>query len=234
MISLTTKERKWALLFLLPFYFFYGQFLFSFLFIALAWIFGFNISKASIDAYFNLIYLVFLAFVSLYIFKPYLTKSLQAMKGRWMKQLLYACTIGTVKFYVFNIVSSLLILLLVPNSSSANQDAIAGMTTTAPMVMAITTVVLAPFVEEMIFRVGLFQLFYTKNRKLAYLVSSLAFGFVHIVAGLSSGDLSQIFYLLPYGLLGYVLCDIYESRQSIFVPMIVHSMNNLIAMLVLL
>ena len=52
------------------------------------------------------------------------------------------------------------------NSSSANQDAIVNMTNNAPLLMIITTVIIAPFLEEMIFRVGIFQLFYNKYRSL--------------------------------------------------------------------
>ena len=234
MISLTSKEKKWTLLFLLPFYFVYGQYLFSFLFLIFAWVFKMNIDEASLDAFFNMFYLLFLAVVSLILFRPYLIKSFKTMKNRWLSEILYACIAGTFQFYVVNIISSIMITLLVPNSSSANQDAVAALTTSAPIIMVITTVFLAPFVEEMVFRVGLFQLFYTKSRFLAYLITSLAFGSVHILAGLFAGDFTQIFYLLPYGLLGFVLCRLYEKRKSIFVPMIVHMLNNLISILVLL
>ena len=234
MITLSSKEKKGSLLFLLPFYFLYGQFLFSFIFYLLGYIFGLNLESNSIDALFNLIYLGFLSICTFFIFKSYLLKSLKHIKGRWLKEIIYACTSGTIKFYLVNIISSLLISLLNMNSSSANQDAIVNMTNNAPLLMIITTVIIAPFLEEMIFRVGIFQLFYNKNRLLAYLLSGLGFGFVHIMAGLFSGDISQLLYWFPYSLLGFMLCHIYEKRDTIFAPMIVHMMNNLIAMIIVL
>ena len=234
MITLTSKEKKWTWLFLLPFYFLYGQYLFSIVFLLIGWVFNLNIINESTDAYFNLLYLGFVSVCALYVFKPFLKKSIQHMKGRWIREIIYSCTSGTLKFYCANIVSSLLIMLMNMNGSSANQDAIVEMTSTAPMVMFITTVFFAPFLEEMIFRVGLFQMFFSKSRLLAYMISGLGFGFVHIMVGLFAGDLSQLLYWIPYSLLGFMLCHIYEKRDTIFAPMIVHMMNNLIAMLIVI
>ena len=234
MISLTDKEKKLNLFLLLPFYFLYGQFLFMFVFLAIGFLLGMDMTDSAIDSYFNLVYMTFLAVASFLIFHSYLKKSWDHMKGKWLKQIGYACTAGIAKFYFFNVVSSLIILLINPNSSSANQEAIIEMAASSPIFMLITTVLLAPFVEEMIFRVGIFQMFYHKNRILAYLLGSLSFGFVHIMGGLFMGDFTQILFLLPYSLLGYALCNIYEKRDSIFVPMIVHMLNNLVAMIAIL
>lgn len=234
MISLTFKEKKWTVLLLLPLYFIFGQFVFSFLFLGICKLLGINMSVEQLDAVFNMVYLIFMAVVSIMIYQSYLKKSFHHMKGKWLKQLFYSCTLGTFQFYLFNMVSSLFILLINPYGSSANQDAIASLTAASPIVMVITTVILAPFVEEMIFRVGIFQLVYERSRILAYIFSSLSFGFVHIMVGLFQGDFSQLLFLFPYSLLGFALCHFYEKRNSIFVPMLIHSLNNLIAMLVLI
>ena len=111
MITLTSKEKKWTWLFLLPFYFLYGQYLFSIVFLLIGWVFNLNIINESTDAYFNLLYLGFVSVCALYVFKPFLKKSIQHMKGRWIREIIYSCTSGTLKFYCANIVSSLLIML---------------------------------------------------------------------------------------------------------------------------
>lgn len=234
MISLTKTEKMWNCLFFLPCYFIFGQLLFSLLFMLVVMVTNTNIETAKMDAMFNLVYMITMAIFAVILFFPYLKKSLEYMKGRWLKETLYACTKGTILFYFANILSSLLILLLNPNSSSANQDAIIELASSAPVIMVITTVFVAPFLEEMVFRVGIFQMFYDKNPMLAYLLSSLAFGFVHIMSGLFGGDLTQILYIVPYSLLGFVLCHMYEKRDSIFVPMLVHAINNAIAMIAII
>lgn len=234
MIWLTHKEKLWNIFFFLPCYFVFGQFLLSIMFLLIMTFLPTSMSSMELDALFNMIYLFVFSTVAVVLFSSYLKQSLSLMKGKWVAQIGYACTLGTIKFYFFNIVSSLLILLLNPGGSSTNQVMIESMTTESPLMMMITTVILAPFLEEMVFRVGIFQLIYEKSRWLAYALSSFSFGFVHIYAGLFAGDLSQLLFLLPYGLLGFVLCHLYEKRDSIFVPMIVHSLNNLIAMLVIL
>lgn len=234
MVSLTKKEKRWVLFFYLPLYFIFARYIISFIFGLLIHLCHWQIQPQLIDPWFNLFYDTILTIIGIFIFRHYLKESLKKMKGRWKSTLLWSLTTGFVLLLAVNYLSSLAVMLIGPDNSSANQDAVTMMTQLAPLQMIVASVGLAPILEELVFRVGIFQLFYDKSRVLAYLVSGLCFGFVHISQGLLSGDLGQLLYLVPYGLLGLVFCWIYEKRQSIFAPMLIHGANNLFSMLFIL
>lgn len=234
MVVLNKLEKRRSLCFFLPLYFIFARYLLSFLFALIIYVGDINLSADMIDAWFNLFYDSILTVIGILCFRQFLLKNIEQMKGRWLKTLGWSLFIGLPLLYVTNIVSSLLITLISPESSSSNQDVIILMTQIAPVQMVISSVVLAPILEELVFRAGIFSLLYERHRGLAYLLSSLAFGFIHIFSGLMAGDLSQLLYLFPYSLLGAVFCYIYEKKESIFAPMLIHAANNFISMAAIL
>jgi len=87
-----------------------------------------------------------------------------------------------------------------------------------PLFLAAATILMAPIVEEVIFR----GLVYTRlcrgmNRMIAALLSAVIFGLVH-------GTLLHLFYTVPMGLL---LCLFYEKYRSLWAPIILHMGFNL-------
>lgn len=62
--------------------------------------------------------------------------------------------------------------------------------------MAFQSVVLAPILEELLFRGLVFRSLRDKSKWLAIFASSFLFGFLHIYSALFAGDLSQLIYLL--------------------------------------
>lgn len=234
MVSLTKKEKRWVLFFYLPLYFIFARYIVSFLFGLLISLCHWHIQPQLIDPWFNLFYDTVLMIIGIFVFRHYLKESIKNMKGRWLSTILWSLTAGFLMLLAVNYLSSLLVTLIGHDTGSANQNAVVFMTQLAPLQMVVASVGLAPILEELVFRVGIFQLLYDRSRILAYLASGLCFGFVHISQGLLGGDLGQLLYLIPYGLLGLVFCRIYEKRQSIFAPMIIHGANNLLSMLVIL
>lgn len=79
-------------------------------------------------------------------------------------------------------------------------------------------VVLAPIVEEIIFRGILFNLIAKRKSALfAMVVSSLIFGFLHAET------------MVPTAVIGFVLCFIYHKTGNLYLAMAAHAFNNLIA-----
>ncbi len=105
-----------------------------------------------------------------------------------------------------------------------------------PITGFILVALLAPFVEEMIFRYGLRKL--TGKSKYFPLVSAIVFGVPHIIAGISLpfgvDDLLQFLYVIPYGALGYVFGYIYNKTDNIFCSMSAHFMHNFMCFMVIL
>ncbi len=79
-------------------------------------------------------------------------------------------------------------------------------------------VVLAPIVEEILFRGILFNLIARRKSTLfAMITSSLIFGFLHAET------------MVPTAVIGFVLCFIYHKTGNLYLAMGAHAFNNLIA-----
>ena len=114
-----------------------------------------------------------------------------------------------------------------PIKDTENQQAIIEWTRHLPVAVVLADVVLfAPLAEEWLFRGTLFGLFgrsleLPAGRALAFLSSSLLFGFMH-----SGTDIPA---LVLYGTLGAVLSAAYLHLRDIRYPIAVHMANNAVA-----
>jgi len=88
--------------------------------------------------------------------------------------------------------------------------------------MAFQSVILAPILEELLFRGLVFRSLRDKSKWLAIFASSFLFGFLHIYSALFAGDLSQLIYLFSYGGMGFAFSYAYEKRKTICVPILMH------------
>lgn len=131
----------------------------------------------------------------------------------------------------FNFVMGL-ILLLFPDFTNPNDQAVVGAATEDYGPMAAAAIFLAPIVEEMLFRAGLFGLIRRKNRVLAYVVSMLVFAFYH-VWGYAAADPLYFLFLLQYLPAAWLLCYCYERTNSIWGSIFLHMIINGVSMNVL-
>lgn len=120
---------------------------------------------------------------------------------------------------------------LTENSSSANQLLIIEMYQHKPLLMTILTVVFAPICEELVFRGAIFSSFRKKNIYLAYLLSSLSFGLVHVFDSIMTNNLADLIFIIVYAFIGFVLTYSYDKTDSIVTSILVHMLNNLVGVL---
>lgn len=136
-------------------------------------------------------------------------------------------------FWVIKILSSLVMAALCAVGGfdiniSENQETINLYTTSAPILMLLTSSITTPFVEEGIFRLGISKII--KNKHLFIIISGLVFGFLHIFPT----DLNITYALIssiPYVTMGMVLAYIYKKEDNIYYPIILHGLNNFISMI---
>lgn len=136
-------------------------------------------------------------------------------------------------FWIIKILSSLVMAALCAVGGfdiniSENQEAINLYTTSAPILMLLTSSITTPFVEEGIFRLGISKII--KNKYLFIITSGLVFGFLHIFPT----DLNIIYALIssiPYVTMGMVLAYIYKKEDNIYYSIILHGLNNFISMI---
>ncbi|MCR5350706.1 MAG: CPBP family intramembrane metalloprotease [Acholeplasmatales bacterium] len=124
--------------------------------------------------------------------------------------------------------------LLIPESQ--NQSTIVEMIK-GPLGVPIilSTILIAPFIEELIFRKCIFYFFRTFNPVVAFSVSSISFTLMHM---LSTTNVSVgIWFLMcvPYLLDTLLLCfSYYFGKKNVYASWFGHMLNNLLAIILIL
>lgn len=116
-----------------------------------------------------------------------------------------------------------------PNQAAIETDARA-----ARSIIIAVTVFMAPIVEEVIFRGGLFCGLYHKSRVLAYVVSVLAFSVYHIWQFALFVDVRMLLYALQYVPASFALCRCYERSGSLWTCIFFHMSVNALGALQLM
>lgn len=118
--------------------------------------------------------------------------------------------------YIANIIE---IFVLNIKTTSENTQVLMDITRAVPIFMILTALI-APILEEIVFRKVIFGTLYKRtNFFIAGLISALIFGFVH----------GEPQHLLVYASMGFVFAFLYVKTKRIIVPIIAHmAMNSLV------
>lgn len=120
------------------------------------------------------------------------------------------------------IVANIVIINIEPNSQATNQQAINELFNIAPIYIIISSVILAPIVEELVFRLSFRYIF--KNDVIFVILSGITFGAMHIIGTYTC--LADWLYIIPYSIPGLVFAYTLKKSNNIFVPMSLHFMHN--------
>lgn len=131
-------------------------------------------------------------------------------------------------YYLSNLVIAT-ILFAINSIDNPNNSAVIDMAAENGRQMFIMTVVMAPIVEELIFRAGIFGLLRKYNRVAAYAVSMLLFSVYHIW-GYAISDPSYWIYVIQYLPVSFLLCRCYERCDSIWGSIGLHMLVNAVSM----
>ena len=153
-------------------------------------------------------------------------------------------------FMLANYASAIFQTVFNLTEEAGNEEAIVGILNSGKsnfFFMAISVVILAPIVEEIIFRKCFFNLFSRKfNTILTVLFSSLLFGAIHIITPVLSAVteatqdpskwgsvITQFLYLFVYSTMGVGLGLAYQySKRNLIPVIIIHMFNNFLSILV--
>ncbi|MDD4706181.1 MAG: type II CAAX endopeptidase family protein [Bacilli bacterium] len=133
-----------------------------------------------------------------------------------------------VKLIASVIIYTLSFILEINIFESENQSIINLLLSNAPIMMFISAVLLAPFVEEIIFRLGLKKII--KDSGLFILISGLIFGFMHIFPTDINITIALI-QSISYVSIGTLIAYYYVKYKNIYFVIIIHSLNNLLGIL---
>lgn len=143
----------------------------------------------------------------------------------------YGVALSFVTLFAANVVMGLL-LSAFGFGENPNNGAVAQIAAVDRGTMTAAAVFLAPVVEELIFRAGIFGTLRRFNVKLAYIISILLFSLYHVV-GYTALDTSAWVYAVQYIPATVILCRCYERHESIWPPIFLHMLINGLSMSVL-
>ena len=160
----------------------------------------------------------------------FLRRDFRSLCGRQGKVLrTVAAAYGAV--LLCNLLVSLLLGLLLPEENP-NNAAVMELAARDWGKVAVMTVLLAPLVEELMFRGGFFGLLSRRSRILAYGASMLLFSVYHTWP-YALEDPRNWLYLLQYLPASFALCRCYEKTESIWSSILFHILNNGVSLLAL-
>ncbi len=165
------------------------------------------------------------------VFHKFIWKSLE-ISGAGFFRALTCAGIGYLGYYVAGTLLGTLIYGFFPDFVNLNDASIGAMTQQDFAVMVVGTVILVPPAEELFFRGLIFGNIYNRKPVVAYLVSSMLFSLVHILGYWNYYSPIQFtLAFLQYIPAGIALGWAYAKADTIFAPILLHTLVNLLAIL---
>lgn len=119
-------------------------------------------------------------------------------------------------------VSNVIIELITGSNVSNNEQAIRNIMDVLPIYMIFSSCICAPIAEELAYRKAINKIFINKN--LSIIASGIVFGLAHVL-GTYSG-ISDLLYIIPYGVFGSIFMYIYLDSKSIWNTITIHFVHN--------
>ena len=229
-----SKQTKLMLLFVIvPLYLFCGSLIASAVIKFLVLNFSLVVDENILTVYLNFGLDLSFVFIVFAIMKDDLIVQWKDFFKDIKDNLFHACVIGTVLIYAAGLIGSIISALLGMQVDSQNQQLIETLTVSKPLMMILTTVILAPIFEEIFFRGMIFSWLYEIHPVVGHIASAFLFGFVHIMNAVLAGNMGEWMQIFSYMFMGGALSYLYEKRNNIFVPILSHALNNLISVLLI-
>ncbi len=184
------------------------------------------------DTQLNLIYYITSAVLTLLLLGKFLRTQFDPLLDRLPSNII-TFFIGWGIYFALAFVVGIVVIWLGLNENNPNNDAIDTMLRQDRNSIIAMTVILAPLVEECIFRGGFFCGFYRKNRYVAYVLSIVMFSVYHVWQyAFAAQDPSYLLYAISYIPASFVLCWLYEKTGSIWTSIFFHMSFNAYALIV--
>lgn len=145
------------------------------------------------------------------------------------------CLKNLLFIYISNMILGPIIRWLSQADTSANQTSIEQSVLSLPFITIFAVVIFAPIVEEIVFRGVIYRFIRLKyNFIKAAIISSFAFGFIHVYSSLFTGDYRDLWYMFSYAMTGFIIAKTYEETNSLYGTIFLHFINNAISLLFIL
>jgi len=177
----------------------------------------------------NFVYYCLNFAVTVWIFRHFLKDSFRTALSRPFAVLWYAA-LGYLGAQALGELLLIAIYRLLPDFTNVNNDSVVSLLHSDMRIMALSTILLVPPAEELLFRGVLFRGIYDKNPTAAYLVSMGLFAAIHVMGFVGSYEpLHLLLCFLQYLPAGYCLCWCYRQTGTIITPILMHTLVNAIS-----
>lgn len=177
----------------------------------------------------NLIYYDVLFAVTVIIFHGFLGRTSRHLMGNPGGAAKYL-GMGLVALYGLNELAYRLINLIMVTRINLNDTTISAQISDAPRSTVLIVVLLAPFVEEVLYRGLVFGNLKCKSRTLAYVVSCALFTLSHVWQfAVVQQDVTYFILMLQYLVPGLVLAWVYDHTGTLWTSIGVHAAANALA-----
>ena len=218
-------ERRIGTVFLLVYLILFPLF-FHDLFLLAEFLFGTHLSPSAENAVYY--YLLFAATVL--IFHRFLLNTSRFALAR-PGLVLKTVAIGLIAYYGGNELVYRLLQQFPQGSVNLNDVSIAAQIAVAPRITALIVVLLAPFVEEILFRGLVFGSLRAKSRLWAYLISAVLFAVAHVwLFAVSDRTPGAVLLTLQYLVPGLIFAWAYDHSGTLWSAVILHSAVNLLSL----
>ena len=174
----------------------------------------------------NTIYYYVLFAVTLIIFHRFIGRTTTLFLENAVGSL-KVLAVGFIAFYGLNELTYRLTRLVVGNHTNLNDMTISAQIDAAPRTTLLIVVILAPFVEEVLFRGLVFGGLRSKSRLAAYALSCALFALLHVWQyALVSQDITYLVLMIQYLVPGLVLAWCFDRSGTLWTSMLLHAGVN--------
>lgn len=138
------------------------------------------------------------------------------------------------KYYLYSLLTLIIVTvsirLTVHVDNATNQVNLMEQFKQFPLLIAVLSIIYAPFIEELLFR-GIIRKF-INNKWIFIIVSGLLFGAAHVIDDFKS--VGELLYIFVYGSLGCYMAALYYKTNNIFTNMFFHFLQNSLAIIAII
>ena len=189
--------------------------------------FGITSFNGSINVLLSAYSSCIMAFILFFIYR----KSIREEAKHFFKNFWDCFDVGIVSWtigLVIMVASNILISTLFDAGVAGNEQTVQSMIASLPWIMIINAGILAPIVEELVFRKSYEHLI--KNKIIYIIVSGLIFGLAHVLGNVNTWI--DWLFIIPYGALGSCFAFSYVKTKSILTPIMFHMIHNTVLVLI--
>ena len=134
--------------------------------------------------------------------------------------------IGFALLFLVSILTGIFAQIINQSPTTSNQDSLNELQKVIPIAVFATQTLAAGFLEELVYRVGIFEVIFKNQKYFAFLTALLLFAYMH--------GPTDLYSWLTYGLMSLVLTSLYAKYRNFYLNMSVHLLWNLFGLVIAL